>query len=343
MKSDRILNAIGEIDDDLIAKAKAPRAAQKRSHGLFKRMIALAAMLVIILTGTVVALAASDNEAVYRILYGIVPSLAQTLKPVNLSDEDNGIRLDVLAASIDGDTANVYIALTDLTGDRVDGSIDLFDSYFINVPGNFSSGSIKVDYDATKKSATFLLLIRRTDGGKIDGEKVTFSFTKFLSHKKEFTLELTEHLASADMNPALRGDINVRGWGGDGEYTTVAQVRAFGNMVADPEKSVPITEGVSLEKIGFVDGKLRVQTLYKDILNTDNHGSLYLTDEDDNQIIPHLGISSWDDNRKDSRDESIFDVSPSDISKYRLFGDFVTSDTLTEGDWKVTFPLKAVE
>ena len=33
------------------------------------------------------------------------------------------------------------------------------------------------------------------------------------------------------------------------------------------------------------------------------------------------------------------DVSPADLSGYTLHGDFYTASTLTEGRWRVTFPL----
>ena len=52
---------------------------------------------------SVSALAACDNEAAYELIYSVSPLLAQKLKPVHVSCEDNGIKMEVVACGIRGE------------------------------------------------------------------------------------------------------------------------------------------------------------------------------------------------------------------------------------------------
>lgn len=54
-------------------------------------------------------------------------------------------------------------------------------------------------------------------------------------------------------------------------------------------------------------------------------------------------VSFWDAEKSGSYEEYIFDVSPDEIINYELHGYFWTCNTLTEGHWQVTFPLKYEE
>ena len=60
-------------------------------------------------------MAATDNEFVYHVLYSISPSIAQRLKPIRKSREDNGIKMEVLFADIRGDSAEILVSMQDQT------------------------------------------------------------------------------------------------------------------------------------------------------------------------------------------------------------------------------------
>ena len=151
MKTEILSSAIEHIDDPFITEAANYRPHPAvRSAATFRRLIALTAAAVLCHCAALPALAAADVDGAYLLLYAISPALAQQMKPLNLSCEDNGIRMDVLsadvsddfpiAANLDSDTAHICIALTDLTGERIDATTDLFDSYFIRSP--FDSAAI---------------------------------------------------------------------------------------------------------------------------------------------------------------------------------------------------------
>lgn len=58
--------------------------------------------------------------------------------------------------TVQGDRADIYISMQDLTGDRIDETMDLFDSYQINRPFDSSGACRLAGYDAQQKAAAFL-------------------------------------------------------------------------------------------------------------------------------------------------------------------------------------------
>ena len=78
--------------------------------------------------------------------------------------------------------------------------------------------------------------------------------------------------------------------------------------------------------------------LYENILETDNHGQLWL--DNGAEKLECLGsLSFFGENGSDSFEEYVFDVSPAQLADCTLYGSFVTADTLIEGSWEITFPL----
>ena len=102
------------------------------------------------------------------------------------------------------------------------------------------------------------------------------------------------------------------------------------------------TEGVTLTSIGYIDGRLRVQVYYEDILNTDNHGMISLINGIPvKRLTATFSVSFFDEAEKGSYEEYIFTGVPEEsLTIYDLYGDFVTSSGCVEGNWSVTFPLE---
>lgn len=334
MNRERLLTAIGEIDDDLIAgAAERPRRRTRRARPFG----ALAAAVVLCLALAVPALAAANVEPAYRLLYAVSPSIAQELKPVNLSCVDNGIEMEVVSANINGDSAEIYVAMRDLTGDRIDGTTDLFDSYSINTPFDSQGGCFPAGYDETTRTATFLIRITQMNGADITGEKITFSVGEFLSHKAEFdgVLEGVD-LPAAEHNPETRRESSIRGWAGDPE-----QVETGMEFLA-PQADIAFspTPGVTVTAMGWTGGALHLQVHYENISETDNHGYLYLMAEDGTVLESDWLVSFWDEEETGSYEEYVFQVSPEEAANCRVYGHFWTCDTLVAGNWQVTFPIE---
>ena len=132
----RRLNDIIQPDKALVAAVLA--GGQRRKRGAKQPFVRIkpaliAAAICLCLVLTVPVLAASVGP-VYELIYLVSPSAAQFFVPVQKSDTNNGVKMEVVSADIRGDTARIYITMQDLIGDRVDETIDLYDSYDIRLP-----------------------------------------------------------------------------------------------------------------------------------------------------------------------------------------------------------------
>ena len=335
MNTDMLVDAIGMIDERKIEDAKSfVVKSRKKTLG---KAVSVAAAVLLCFTLSISALAATVDP-VYQILFNISPAAAQTLKPVKLSCEDQGIRMEVISAAIYENEAVIYISLQDLTGNRIDGTTDLFDSYRINRPFSSVASCSLTSYDEETGTAAFLIHISQWNNEKIEGDKVTFAFSEFLSLKNKFD----EKLSGLDLSKVTTAEETqkpafVRGGGGmiSVDYETDCLVPLDGGMLS------PV-DGVTVTNAGFIGNKLHIQIYFDDILTYDNHGYIDLRDEAGNNV-GNYSISFWDDEKVGSYDEIVYDISPEDIGGYQAYGYFVTCANRTKGNWQVTFPLENAE
>ncbi len=318
------------------------RAAAQKAPARPRRLrplIALAAVLVCLTLAVpafaMPALAADPNG--YALLYSISPAAAQFFKPVNRSDEDNGIRLTVDSVYLRSDTVEIYVSLQDLTGDRLDVTTDLFDSYRINRAFDCSATCSLAGYDAQTRTARFLISITSFDGQDIEGDKLTFSLNRLLTGKTESEGAITGlDLAAAQAEPATQ-QVTWRGGSGIAAETGGSTAETRTALVPTGTLAAP-APGVAITAMGYVDGLLHIQVLYENILETDNHGQLWL--ENGAEKLECLGsLSFFAENGSDSYEDYYFDVTPAQLADCTLYGSFVTADTLIEGNWEITFPL----
>jgi len=339
MKSDTLMDAMGMIDDSIIKNAKMH--SKRVTRRPLRRFVAVAAIFILCISLSIPVLAAADVDFAYNALYAISPGMAQMLKPVRMSCEDNGIRIEVISTSVRENEADIYISVQDLTDDRIDETTDLFDSYSINQPFSSTNTCQFVGYDATQKEALFLIHITQWNKDIIVGDKITFSVRDLLSHKNEFNGMLPQVSLSAINyynSPKLQNNPEIRGYGGSmAEKWNPASVSV---MMPMPEITVSPVPGVQITAMGYVDGKLHIQTHFDNILEFDNHGYVYLTDANGSHAELIYAVSFWDETHTGSYEEFLFDISPDELSSYQLSGFFVTCDTLTHGNWQVTFPLE---
>ena len=318
------------------------RAAAQKAPARPRRLrplIALAAVLVCLALTVpafaMPALAADPNG--YALLYSISPAAAQFFKPVNRSDEDNGIRLTVDSVYLHSDTVEIYVSLQDLTGDRLDETTDLFDSYRINRGFDCSATCSLAGYDAQTRTARFLISITSFDGQDIEGDKLTFSLNRLLTGKTETEGAVTGlDLAAVQAEPATQ-QVTRRGGSGIAAEAGGSTAETRTALVPTGTLAAP-APGVAITAMGYVDGLLHIQVLYENILETDNHGQLWL----DNGVekLECLGsLSFFAENGSDSYEDYYFDVTPAQLADCTLYGSFVTADTLIEGNWEITFPL----
>lgn len=342
MREDRIETMLSGLDDRYICEAARYMGEKKgwRSR-IWRKAGASAAGFIVLfflsMSGLSLA-AASGNIPAYDILYALYPEAAKMLTPVNVSCEDNGIKMEAEAVYVHGDTAEIYISMTDLTGNRIDGTTDLFDSYEIHIPEDSIGTCSRIDYEQETNTATFLISVRLLNRKKISGQKLTFCVSQFLSGKKETEEALKEiSLETADAVSDLQKDVEIRG--GSWLFGEEEEISQF--LRENEEQSYSPTDGVTVTAWGFVDDRLHIQVHYEDILQTDNHGSVYLTDEQGNSVECVRTAAFWDDSHTGSYEEYVFDIRPeTDMSGFCVWGHFWTCKNLTTGRWQVSFPIE---
>ncbi len=187
--------------------------------------------------------------------------------------------------------------------------------------------------------ATFLISITPWDKKDIGGDKITFSVREFLSGRQMSEGPLPQlDLSSATQSPDTQTGIDIRGWSQpDGtrmDVETIPVLARQDDLLFSPAPGVQVTA------MGYIDGKLHIQTHYDNILETDNHGYVYLKNADGEVIHAGSSISFWDETHGGSYDEEVFDIPAEGSSGYQVCGAFWTGAKLTRGNWQVTFSLE---
>ncbi len=327
-------------------KIRENKIQGKQNHNRrWGRGIAVAAGLLLVINVSLPVLAGTF-PTVYELMYLVSPAVAQFYQPVQLSDEYDGIRMEVVAAYIHEETAEIYITLQDLEGDRLDETTDLYDSYSIHMPYSAIGNCRKVGYDPESGILTYLITVTQENGRKIEGEKLTFSVGGYLGQKQEYEkiqipLDLTQVTEGSYQyvdTPARGGTLT--GCSG----LTAIMSGTYPVLVPQPaDPDFPI-EGVKLTGIGYVEGKLHIQYAVENALNNDYYGFFFLQNEEGEMLQEVGSISFYEGSGKKRMDyrDSVFLIPQEELQDYRLYGDFVISEAFHEGNWQVTFPIKEI-
>lgn len=338
-KTDLLIDAIGKIKDEYTMDVCMPK---RRFNRKGVKWFGLAAAAAICIAAPLPAATAFGVDEAYRLLYMMSPKIAQTFKPVELSCEENGVKMTVISHEINEDEASFYISMQ---GDMLDETTDLFDSYYINCPYD-SVGNVSLsEFDDESKTAYFVVNVKTMNGEKIPHDKITFGVRELIFGKLDYE-GIIEGVDLSDIpkDPPVMKNVNGRSWGGfrvndEFNYNSLSYLIPAETPLAEP------TEGVTVTGVGFVDGALHIQVCYEDILHTDNHGFIEVVDKNGEKVFSdedsyYLNVSFWDEESVNSYDEIIIPTGIEDLGDYVLYGEFLTSTGYKSGDWEVTFPVK---
>jgi len=287
---------------------------------------------------------AAQTELGYQLLYQLSPAAAQFFQPVRESCTDSGVTMEVAAVRVEGGTAQAYITLS---GDVVDSSTDLYDSYSFHLPFDSVNRCEQVGYDPDTHTALFLCTAEAMDGEDIPaGGKMTFSVRKLLSGKTALEdaavgLELADCALEAETAPT---------WSNPDEKTPGAFYCTGGDLAECPmlrpgEALAAPTEAMPITAAGYVHGLFHIQVQLKRHLEVDPHCFLWLEGAGGNRLDP-VGVvyhTRGEGAEREDYLDQVFDVAPGELAGYTLHGRFISSSTLTEGAWRVTFPLENTE
>ena len=183
MKSaiDRRLSALC-VPDDMAQRIQA--AAQKKRPRVirFRRPLAVAAVFCLVLACSMGVLATTVPSA--QNLFAIVGTqISSMLQPIERSCTDNGIETTVVAAMNDNDMVDIYVAVKDLEGSRINERTNLAD---VQLSGIAMTPMVQmVQFD--EKTATATFRIEGVCGEDLNGKKITLSIGAVLLGRTEWS------------------------------------------------------------------------------------------------------------------------------------------------------------
>ncbi|MBX0358449.1 hypothetical protein [Halobacillus sp. Nhm2S1] len=312
----------------------------RKKRSLKKWMSSILVSLVILFSAGV---ATAYTPFINNLVSLVSPEAALLLKPIEETSVYNDIKMETVAAVNDGEMAVIYVTLQDLSGDRIDSTLDLYD---FSLSGAQMFNSQVIAFDETTKTAT--LRIQANGGEELNGEKVKFQIESFLSNKDTHEFE-TRELASIlneDAQNTVTLDMNNIPGGGGELYRSLKNQETI--QVLQPKSSnttIYETEFMEVTNIGLIEDRLHVQVRWNGEY-VDSHGQFTLTDQTGSSIKSssvNFGFDGSNTTYGREYTEYIFKVEGSSHLSYELSGNFVTSGLYEEGKWSTTFKLQAEE
>lgn len=338
-----------ELVDRMLTAATQPVVRNKVSRRLtLKPVLASTIIMIVLLAVVVTPAAAARYPSFRRILYQISPEVTQWMTPVNEISISEGIKMEVVAAEIQEDTFKALITLEDLEGGRLDNSIDLNDSYVVDMPLNFIGHADFLGYDEGTALASFEVTLQTMNGEPIEPGKVTFSVNSLIGQKQVLSGIVDTSLSDASTSPEMKRVMTTGGWGSnaaeqseddDAHWTGIPWAVVM-RPVLNVATQIP---GVEISAIGFIDDQLHIQYGVIGKLETDTHGSFFLQNAEGSRIeaISGLSFASHILNKTNRVDyeEVVFDLSAADASDYEIGAGFSVPALHIPGHWQVTFEL----
>lgn len=347
-------NIVPEIEKSKVTKKSPP----------FKRHLVTATASILLMIFTVGAAAATISGFKY-LLFIIGEENAAVITPVEISDEDHGIKMEVVAAGRFDNILRVYVTLHDMTGERLGDDVRIKDYSITGIEKpkidervgfSTSSGFERIDYDKENRKATFLY--ERNSDTKLVGEELTLKINKILYNTKVYSeYKVAEaDLLKTDRNPEIfyaktnqflfAYNIGVPG-GSFQDYKdedTVPVLKEQENKINFPQ-----TESLKVCATGIIEGKLHVQ-IWKDRSSSKNTDyNIYLIDPENldqsKRYINSEGTFGFDlDENGDittetefaSYTEYVYDIDEDRLGEYELLA-YINESDVINGNWEVNF------
>jgi len=294
-----------------------------------------------------ISVAAATIPSFNKLLYIVSPEIAGLLQDVSSSSENNGIRMEVVAAMNDNEMAVIYVTMQDLIDNRIDETLDIYD---FSLTGGKMFNSQIVHFDEETGVAT--LRIQVNGGKSLNGKILGFNVDSFLSQKQRFEGVQTEidllDIKNADRTETIPLDMNnIPGGSGD-LYMDLKLNGEIDILKADQMNlTIPGIDFMYISNMGFINGRLHIQTKWTGN-GVDDHGYLYLVDAFGERIDTRGANISFDVDMSGNTsygnvfEEYIYDISNIDLDEVSLLGYLVKNNNFTTGSWRTTFRMESV-
>lgn len=325
-----------------------PGIAVVRPRRALRRVSALAAAFALMVAAAAGTLAASPGLA--QRLDTLSRQALAFLYPVEKTAEQDGIRMEVLAAMNDEDVAVVYMSLQDTAGSgRVSDSVELFD---YEISGAVFTDSEVVQYDPASDTVT----LRLTGScGEMGGGPVSVNVRSFLTGAEYTALAgpgwTLEDTAALLPETALDYSGGYCGWAlaGSDETPLGTQLKAEELPMLKPlGEGLPLTGWCALTGAEELDGMLHLQVRPDGEMGRFNRLSFVLTNPAGERLgLPSAEVWLGEQTRIgihdiSERTETVLEL-PADADArrdVRINYDLLTYKEYIEGSWSVSFRLE---
>lgn len=336
-----------ELRDKVFEKIEHKPAVRLRP------LSAVAAVLAVFMLATPVM----ASEAVQDLMYQVSPEMAARFTPIQESCVKNGIKMEVVSASIHGATSEVVVSFEDLEGERI-GTHTREDYEFrdYNIFKNNGDGqSVKglsedhSGYDPETRKKTMLVETNYHGVTVTDlfGSKMTIVVDEINNYLDDVPYEvpiaLTDNAvmtAKPDRShPSDRPvEVPFDGFGyGSATRNDPWLSKEVYELLTPGEVKYQITEELAVMGMAYIDGRLHVQTRLRDA-DTFSGYHIYFVDAN-GKTVGAANFNTFTINEGSNRgeyQENIFDILEEELENYTLMADVEYKETI-KGPWKVTF------
>ncbi len=317
---------------------------------------ALVLCTVLLVLGIATALAAT-NESFNARLYELWPEAARALMPVNLTCDDQGIRLEIISAVNQDSDLLVTYSLEDLEGDRINQMV-LSYLYLETELSQYSESSqaLMGEYDAETRKMIYAQHEQYDSVLNEDGKII--ARLKDLWPKESVTVDLRPY--AGRLNDPVQTmpvplSVSVLGPYWEGPLPDALRI-----LDSNSSAEIPLYESVYLSGIGMIDGRLHVQLHFSDchpieyspecffapysalISLRDGQGeSLYAGDLTEKA----LSVLSWGgdaDYGAPEWMEFFFAVDPESVENAEFTLLITKNLAPIQGDWEISIPLRII-
>lgn len=353
-----------QLVEDMLEDAQTERRRWMQ-YAVLRPVAAVLLGVMVLFGGTSVL--ASNVGFVYGIIERTSPELADLFVPVQESSTKAGICMEVEAIYLgDGDkTAQVLISFRDTQGDRIQGPVGLYDSYYLSSLNSLGAswvagGSSYVDYDPETGKAYYR--IQLSSDMAYERSKLTFGVRELLLHHEEEEREipLTDISGeiSADM-PTKCVTLTGRGVTDWEDYAQLcgltmeeptAFIEGLYRVSDDSWPAARVLDGIpasecaaddfTITGLQYKDNVIRLQICWGDCSHAERHVfpvTLKLADGTERRLWFSV---SWPEKQGDNHlsfHEYYLPCTPEELEGASLYGCFSRTEGSLEGNWKVTF------
>ena len=330
-KQYRSMNERIAPDEALVSATLAHMTHQHSPHLHRRRVIAVAAAVIVVLGCSVSAVALQASGACNEMFAAV----QRFLSPVNQSCERAGIRLEVTDAYLQGHTACLVFTIQDIQGDRFSGSDFVLSGWSLDSMGLGSWRYHLVSYDVQTKTASFFAEFSNLDQTFDPESTQTLTVSALCCGTGSMdATPVSVSLAGAPVDPPVQARTV-----GSGTVDEAGVCPAQYDFLLPQQPLWQSADGVfSLTATGYRDGQLHLQLCTDASGIASASGLLTLCGADGQPVAPAAGYSWTEDAR--CYQENIYDVPYDALAGCSLSLDASVYQTAIHGDWRVTFQLE---